>query len=350
MIFKTLRELDTNIKAGAHLPVYLLYGEETRQIEKARERLVRTVIGAADSPNLFRLDGSRPLDWDSVGDMLWSVSFVPGRRLVVIDDLALGLLHAEELDKIKTLLTTPLEEAVLLITCRNSLDQFNKKATPGAKLLALADAAGGVCRFAVMTRGDVAKYARSLALKAGCLLDSEESLLLADCCALDSLRVQHEVEKLSAYHAGTGRITKEDIEAMVAPTVDANVFKLGDAVLRRDFTGAMHLIDDLIFLQEEPVSILTILDMCFVDITRAGAARRGNISESTARKELGYGGSYRYTKAAENSRRVGRRALAKILETLADADARIKQAGADQRTVLEVTVLRIMEILREEQN
>ncbi len=350
MIFSNLRELDTNIRAGAMLPVYLLYGEETRQMEKARERLVRTILGAEDSPNLFRLDGSRAIDWDSVGDMLWSVSFVPGRRLVVIDDLSLPLLHAEELCKLTTLLTTPLEGAALLITCRNSLDQFKKKATAGAKLLALCDKAGGAAQFSVMTRGDVAKFARSLALKRGCLLDSEESLLLADYCSLDSLRVQSEVEKLTAYHAGTGKITAEDIEAMVAPTVDANVFQLGDRLLRRDFDGAMAIVDDLIFLQERPESILTILTMSFVDIYRAAAARRGNVSEATARRELGYGGSYRFTKAAEQSRRLSRGTLAAILELLAEADARMKLSGADGRVVLEVTILQIMEALREERN
>ena len=36
VIFPDLRALDTHIKAGALLPVYLLYGEENRQIEAAR--------------------------------------------------------------------------------------------------------------------------------------------------------------------------------------------------------------------------------------------------------------------------------------------------------------------------
>mgnify|MGYP004594968217 CR=1 FL=1 len=44
MIFPDLRALDTHIKAGALLPVYLLYGEENRQIEAARDRLVKTIV------------------------------------------------------------------------------------------------------------------------------------------------------------------------------------------------------------------------------------------------------------------------------------------------------------------
>ena len=40
--------------------------------------------------------------------------------------------------------------------------------------------------------------------------------------------------------------------------------------------------------------------------------------------------------------------IATKLEILADADLRIKQNGADGRTVLEVTVLRLIELLRRE--
>ena len=199
-----------------------------------------------------------------------------------------------------------------------------------------------------MTRGDVAKFARQTALRLGCVLEPEEAALLADYCNLDSLRLRQEVEKLSAYRGYTGKIQREDIEALVAPTVDANVFQLGERVLRCDFNGAMAIVDDLLFLREEPVSILTILTMSFVDYYRAAAVRRGSISEAAARKELGYGGSYRFTKALELCGRLSGAALSGALEILADADARIKQNGADGRTVLEVTVLRLIELLRRE--
>lgn len=349
MIFSTLRELDTNIRAGAPLPVYLLYGEESRQIEAARERIVREVMGANNDANLFRLDGSGEVSWDSVGDMLWSVSFFGGRRCVVIDDLNLSLLHAAAMEKIAELLREPSAEAVLLITVRNSSQTFNKKDSISTKLLSLCDKAGGVCRFAVMTRGDVAKLARNIAAHACCVLEPEDSLLLADYCGLDSMRLQHEMEKLCAYHAAGGRITRENIESMVSPTVDANVFQLGDRIMRGDLNGAMSIVADLLFLQERPESILTILTMSFTDYYRAFAVRRGNIAEATARRELGYGGSYRFTKALEQYNRLDAARLGAVLETLAEADARIKSGSADGRTVLEITIIKILRLLRGEE-
>lgn len=348
MIFPDLRALDTHIKAGALLPVYLLYGEENRQIEAARERLVKTAVPDGDSMNLLRCDGSGEVDWDGIADLLWSMSFVPGRRCAVVDDLNPSALGSVGMNKLTELLSSPAEDGLLILTVRNSARQLAKKEAAAAELLTLCDKAGGVCRFAAMTRGDVAKFARQTALRLGCVLEPEEAALLADYCNLDSLRLRQEVEKLAAYHGYTGKILKEDIEALVAPTVDANVFQLGDKVLRGDFNGAMAIVDDLLFLQERPESILTILTMSFVDYYRAAAVRRAGVTDATARKELGYGGSYRFTKALEQCGRLSRPALEGSLEILADADARMKQSAADGRTVLEVTILRLIELLRRE--
>ena len=49
------------------------------------------------------------------------------------------------------------------------------------------------------------------------------------------------------------------------------------------------------------MSILSILSMAFVDLYRAGVARKAGIPDAEAKKALGYGGSgYRYDKGAQN--------------------------------------------------
>ena len=208
MIFPDLRALDTHIKAGALLPVYLLYGEENRQIEAARDRLVKTIVPEGDSMNLLRCDGSGgEVDWDGIADLLWSMSFTPGRKCAVVDDLNPSGLGSTGMSKLSELLAQPTEDGVLILTVRGSARQFAKKEAAATKLLNLCDKAGGVCRFAAMTRGDVGKFARQTALRLGCVLEPEEAALLADYCNLDSLRLRQEGEKLAATPARSSRRT-----------------------------------------------------------------------------------------------------------------------------------------------
>lgn len=147
MIFPDLRALDTHIKAGALLPVYLLYGEENRQIETARERLVKAAIPQNDSMNLLRCDGSGEVDWDGIADLLWSMSFTPGQKCVVVDDLNPSGLGSTGMSKLSELLSQPAEDGVLILTVRGNAKQFAKKEAAAIKLLNLCDKAGGVCPF-----------------------------------------------------------------------------------------------------------------------------------------------------------------------------------------------------------
>ena len=147
MIFSDLRALDTHIKAGALLPVYLLYGEEHRQIEAVRDRLAKTAVPEGDSMNLLRCDGSSgEVDWDGIADLLWSMSFTPGRKCAVVDDLNPSGLGSTGMNKLAELLAQPAEDSVLILTVRASAKQFAKKEAAATKLLNLCDKAESLRR------------------------------------------------------------------------------------------------------------------------------------------------------------------------------------------------------------
>ena len=164
--------------------------------------------------------------------------------------------------------------------------------------------------------------------------------LLAEYCGREPQRMLTEVQKLAA-HSPEG-ITPEDVRSLVAPVTEARVFDLPDKIIARNFTAAMAAINDLVFLRESPVSILSILSMAFVDLYRAGVARKAGIPDAEAKKALGYGGSgYRYDKGAQNQRKFSIPTLERILELLAEADKQMKTTGPDARVVLETTVAEI---------
>ncbi len=74
------------------------------------------------------------------------------------------------------------------------------------------------------------------------MLEPEEAALLGGLFDLEQPAAAAGGGKAGSLPGYTGKILKEDIEALVAPTVDANVFQLGDKVLRGDFNGAMAIV------------------------------------------------------------------------------------------------------------
>ena len=263
-----------------------------------------------------------------------------GRRFVLVEDLDPGLLSAGGLEKLRQLAEELPEETLLVMTMGSVLPDLKKKGSKGAQVFQLCERLGGVCHFPKPAGPAAVQRMVSAAEKAGSSISKDAAQLLAEYCGREPQRMLTEVQKLAA-HSPEG-ITPEDVRSLVAPVTEARVFDLPDKIIARNFTAAMAAINDLVFLRESPVSILSILSMAFVDLYRAGVARKAGIPDAEAKKALGYGGSgYRYDKGAQNQRKFSIPTLERILELLAEADKQMKTTGPDARVVLETTVAEI---------
>ena len=64
-----------------------------------------------------------------------------------------------------------------------------------------------------------------------------------------------EIEKVSAYSSGE-TVTRDDIDAVVTPVLNAFAYKLTDALLMRKYEAAMNILDELFQLREPPHKII----------------------------------------------------------------------------------------------
>ena len=332
MVLSGPKQLDAMMKEGTLPGLLLLWGEDAPLMAGYKRRLERWAVTAFPDFNRSQYDGRFPLDLEALGDAARSLPMMAPRRFVLVEDLDPGLLSAGGLEKLRQLAEELPEETLLVMTMGSVLPDLKKKGSKGAQVFQLCERLGGVCHFP--------KPAGSAAEKAGSSISKDAAQLLAEYCGREPQRMLTEVQKLAA-HSPEG-ITPEDVRSLVAPVTEARVFDLPDKIIARNFTAAMAAINDLVFLRESPVSILSILSMAFVDLYRAGVARKAGIPDAEAKKALGYGGSgYRYDKGAQNQRKFSIPTLERILELLAEADKQMKTTGPDARVVLETTVAEI---------
>ena len=347
MILAGSRQLDQMIREDRVPNLLLLYGEDGLSVTRYQRKLEKLAVSAFPDFNSYRCDGKAPIDLDVLADSALSLPMMAPRRFALVDDLNPELLSAQDLEKLRELAEELPEESLLLITVRSVELELKKKSSKGAKLHTLCDEWGGVCHFPRPTPQEAAREAMNEAVRAGSSMDQKTALLLAEYCGRDSQRMLEETRKLAA-HSPEG-ITGEDVGLLVAPVTEARVFDLSDRIVSGSLTAAMATIDDLCFLRENPVTILSILSMAFVDMYRAAAARKAGIPAAEAKKAYGYGGSgFRYDKGVQNQRRFSIPQLEDILELLAQADGEMKQSGVDPRTVLETAVVQIFRRMGED--
>lgn len=341
------KKLSALLKDGAVPSPLLLWGEDGVSILRWQRKIAAFAVTAFADFNSYRCDGRAPVDVDALADSARSLPMMAPRRLAFVDDLNPELLSSDDLKKLEQLFRELPEETLLLITVRSCAEQLagkkqrDKKEPKGKKLLDLCQKYGTVTAFPRPDLGGVAQLAMDTAKRAGSSLERQDARLLAEYCLRDPQRAVTEAEKLAAY--APGGITAADIRLLVTPGTEARVFDLAGKIAAQNYTAAMAAIGDLIFLREEPVTILSILSMAFVDMYRAAVARREGIPPEEAKKALGYygGSAYRYDKGVENQRRFSVPMLRDILALLAGADSRMKQSGPDPRVVLEATVAEI---------
>ena len=348
--------LKTHIESGALLPLYLLYGEESMTVERWANRLIKAAVGDTQDPFLLtRMDGREGVDPDELSDAAEALPFMAPLKCVTVEDFDPDTLDSTEFSKLEQLLSDPPPTCVLVFTMKShSPEPARKKGeetggSKGKKLLKLCEAKGCAAHFGVATAGDAGRLARDTAKKRGCVMPNAVSSALVAACGGNLHAVVCETEKLCAY-AGGGELTLKQLEEVGVQSVEASVFDLSRAILRMDYTKAMDIVSNLMFLRESPVGIMTILSSAFVDLYRAKAARSAHIADKQAMKELGYlgGRSFLYTRAAESESRFSHEFLVKALETLSLADQKLKSSQADGRILLEQTVTRLFVLLKED--
>lgn len=333
-------QLDKMLRDGSFPRLLLLWGEDGPSVQKYQRLLEKAVVTAFPDFNSYHCDGKAPVNLDALGDCARALPMMAERRFALVDDLDPDLLTGDDFSKLQQLMEELPEETVLVITQRSVLPEPKKKGGKGGKLHALCDKYGGVCHFQKPNAASAGRMAEEEAKRLGSSLGRKEALLLAEYCGRDPQRMLTEVQKLAAHSPEA--ITGEDIALLVAPVTEARVFDLSDRIVSGSYAAAMVTIDELIFQRENPVSILTILSMAFVDIYRAAVAKKAGIPASDAKKAYGYGGSgFRYDKGMQNQRRFSLPMLEEILELLVQADSRMKSSGVDPRVVLETLVAQI---------
>ena len=89
-------------------------------------------------------------------------------------------------------------------------------------------------------------------------ISSEDARYLIFLCGDLMTTLASEIGKIGAY-ARHHRVTRQDIDAVATPQLDAVVFQMTDAIAAGNFDKAAEVLGDLFHMQEKPVALLAAL-------------------------------------------------------------------------------------------
>ena len=244
------------------MAVYLLLGDDAERKARGVEKL-----GKGRSPDAFDAADTSP---ETVLSACDSPSLFGDGAFVVVRNL--DAWNAAQKAKIVAYLEDPSPDADLVM--------LGKSLGSREKLLAAVKRSGEVHEWKQPTGKALAKWATGHAKKQGLKLPEEVAEDLVARCLDDKARVSREVEKLALY--ADGAATLEDLDVLVAPDLQSNIFAFVDALSAGDRRKALGTLEALLGTGEPPLRLVHMIRRQFRLLARA----KSLLEDGTPRPEV----------------------------------------------------------------
>lgn len=313
MSTQTRTELDRSLKSGKLQPLYLLIGGETY----LRDAAARNITDAALSGTLLREfnDVTFSLLTESAMSAIAAAEQLPmlsDRRVVRVKDFA--KLRETEEDILIRYLERPIDSTVMIFIA----DELDKR----KKLTKVLLSECAVVDFSAVKDAEARAWAKARLEELKTTVDERTLGEIITRVGTDLQTLASELDKLAAAAIGTGHITFEMVDQLIARSRELSNFDLGDQLVagnRREALQTLHrLLDDDV----APVMLLGLIAGNYHRLAVAKELLNRGRKDEVYR--LIYGSPAKRDAVMNTLRRSDAEKIARGIKLISDADLAIK--------------------------
>lgn len=323
-----IQKLKADLKANDLGRCYLFCGEEAylRDYYLGRMKAALLPQGMEDF-NLHTLEG-KSFTLHALEEAVDCLPMMGERTLVIVNDLDL-FKTAEVREGIAALLPQ-LPDYVCLVFL---YDLIEYKADARTKLAAALKANATVVKFVRQDQGDLIDWVKRRFKALDKEIDAELARYLIFLCGDLMNGLIGEIEKIGAY-AKNHRVTREDIDAVATPQLDAVVFQMTDALAAGSFDKAAAVLADLLHMQEAPIKLLSVMGKQLRQLYSARLAMEERKGAGAVAELWSMRSSYPAEKLMSAARRFDLAWCRNAVIRAAETDLAMKSTGADGQELL----------------
>jgi len=331
---KSQSDFYRRLEGGQLGPLYLFEGEEAYLRDQTLKKLIEVAVDEAVRDfNLTTVSVAQG-NLDEALAIARQMPMISPRRVVVVTNFE-AVNDERQLEVLKDYFRSPVETTVLVFASA-ALDNRRNIATMLRK-------ACEVVSFEPLDDREAApRWVADYFSRAGCFIEQSAAGYLVGMVGTELRRLAAEADKLIAYVGGKGRITREEIEALVRYSREHSNFELTDAILDGDRKRALTLLDHIFANPSEPPQTLgpLILGAIASNYRKMLAAKeliRQNAPNSEVAKAVGMS-PYFVGRFNERVRRVELESVIRGMTRIAEADVALKSSLATPRLQLELLI------------
>ena len=314
-------ELKKSLESGETFSVYILEGEDAYFRGGALDALKSALISEPEV-NVALFDGQTVKEGD-ISASLRSFPLMSRFRMTVVKEY---YPKAEELKKVVGgFISSGVKSAIFAIVNEKVYEPFKK-------LNGACTVDCGKAETPLLMR-----WIKATAQGFGITVDDAVARTIAEYCLSDMTRIKSETEKLIDYVGVGGEITAEAVDLLVYRDAEYKIYEMTDYIAKRHFDLALTVVYDML----EKGGAQRIISSLINYFRRLLFAAISDKSDAETAELLGVK-EYAVKRAKEQARAFRIRSLKKAVDSLADADFKIKSGQADADEAMWINIFGIM--------
>jgi DNA polymerase-3 subunit delta len=316
--------------------MYVFYGEETYLIDSCRNALKnKLVAGPTEEFNYHRFTEEN-FSIDALQEAVEAIPIMSERSLVEVTDINFFAFPEFARDQLTDLFSDIPDYCTLLFL----YDAEPWK--PDKRMKKLYGAMDQVCRQIALNKQPehvLIPWIRRQLRPAGKTISDDLCRYLLSQTGSSMTALAAELGKLSCY-TDQPEICKKDIDDVVIPVLEAQIFGITTDIGNRNFDSALQRMHELLHQDTEPIAICAVIGKQLREMYAAKVlseqgkgsyelARLYGLWDSAAREVFGQAKGF------------SKQQLKQAAQLSAEADYAMKTSGGDQAELLETLILRI---------
>lgn len=336
----TIENLEKELKEGKLSSLYLLYGEELFLIENNLKK-IKTLFGECIKGINYIL-----IDEQNISEIISDIetpSFGYEKKLIIARNTGLfkkeGKKKTGEISKIKDKLAQYINENIKIINEAVILVFIEEEVDNKSELYKNIDKNGITCKFDFQKPIQIEQRIKTICNGYKVQIDSQTIKYFIECCGTNMQDLINEIRKLIEYAGTNGTIKKEDIDKLSIKKLESVIFDLTDDLGKKDITGALQVLKNLIYAKEPLAKIMITLYNHFkkLYITKMALNTNKDLASSLNLKPNQI---FLTTKYKVQSKFFTEKDLKNIIQELCDLDYNFKSGKIDLQVGLETVLCR----------
>ncbi len=307
---------------------YVIYGEEDYLSRYYFEQLRKILLDELTAD--FNFHKFTPENFTAMGlsDSLETLPMMAERSLIHVDEVDFFSLQQGEQERITEILSDVPDHCCLVLTYLDFKPDKRKK-----KLWDAMEKNGVLAEFRHQEDRELNTWIARHFRAEGKFIQPGLCDYLRQLCNSSMTRLDGEIRKIVDY-SGAQEIVRADIDAVVEPTLEGEVFNITDALAERDFDRAMERLHVLFKMRAEPIVIVGAIA---AQMRRLYGAKVLKSGDELARVYAI--APWMATKAMTQARRFSQTFCEKGVLLCRDTDLKLKSTRSDPELLVEHLIL-----------